>query len=73
LSINGSGLVSVKGYAAFAYMQRGFGYAIAQESMNANVDSYASPVLIGVLPALIAGGIVASLYFMWSVRHPKTE
>jgi glucan phosphoethanolaminetransferase (alkaline phosphatase superfamily) len=60
-------------YAAFAYMHRGFEYAIAQESMNPNADSYATPMLIAILPLLMMGGIVASLYFMWQVRHPKTE
>jgi hypothetical protein len=26
-----------------------------------------------VSPSLAAGGVLASLYFMWNARHPKTE
>ena len=32
------------------------------------------PQLIGILAfILLVGALIASLYFMWSIRHPKTE
>ena len=66
-------MAGMMSYAAFAYMQRGFEYASLHESINPNVDTYANPILVGILPSLMVGGIAASLYFMWSVRRTKNH
>jgi len=32
-----------------------------------------SLMIVSVFAAIQIGGIIAALYFMWTVRHPKTE
>lgn len=45
------------------------------ELLELVADSPQRPVrwLVVAFPILMAGGVLASLYFMWSSRHPKEE
>ena len=49
------------------------------QKMLIDMDAYSfqtpkeSLAIVSVFAAIQIGGIVASLYFMWTVRHPKTE
>ena len=60
-------------YAVYSWTTRGVYYAIKLEALDANVPIYSKIVVPVVLPLLLAGGIVASLKFMWDIRHPKSE
>jgi len=60
-------------YAAYSLPTRGLYYAIKLEALDPNVPEYSKILVPVILPLLLAGGIFASLKFMWDVRHPKNE
>jgi hypothetical protein len=60
-------------YAAFAWMSRGTQYVLKLEALESSGAVYANPALPFIVSAILMGGIVASLVFMWGVRHPKTH
>ena len=38
-----------------------------------SISIYSSNLWLVIMPTIFGAGILVSLYFMWSVRHPKTE
>ena len=60
-------------YAAFAWGMRGVHYAFELQSLGTSSPIYATQAIPFALSSTLAGGILASLKFMWDVRHPKTE
>ena len=60
-------------YAVHGFMWRAYGYIQSLKSVaQSGVDYYAGPFSHVLLPVILACGIVASLKFMWDVRHPRT-
>jgi hypothetical protein len=60
-------------YGFFSWMMRGIGYAIKQEEINPSLKIYAGTPTAAAIAAVLLLGIIASLKFMWDIRHPKTE
>ena len=47
-----------------------------KESTSTVLDSvpiYSPSLWLTMMPLILAPGILVSLYFMWSIRHPKAE
>ena len=64
---------SLATYAVYSWTARGVYYAIQLEALDPNVPEYSKILVPSILPLLLAGGVFASLKFMWDVRHPKTK
>lgn len=60
-------------WGAFGYASRGIDYVEPLRQLNPDLDYYGHPVAIPIIGGILLGGIIASLSFMWRVRHPKTE
>jgi hypothetical protein len=56
-----------------AWWGRALEFAMEAKQLNPSRQVDNSPEAIMVFTLMLWLGIVASLYFMWSVRHPKTE
>ena len=56
----------------FIFTHRGMAFS-ALHGAESGMHVSANPVIFMTLIVFMAGGIFASLAFMWSVRHPKTE
>jgi hypothetical protein len=61
------------GYAAFAYMRRGLLMADELRTMNPGEFVGISPWIVFLATGVLFAGILASLRFMWEIRHPKSE
>ena len=66
-------MAAVTTYAAFAWGMRGIHYAFELQSLGTGSPIYATQAIPVALSSTLAGGILASLKFMWDVRHPKAE
>jgi hypothetical protein len=66
-------MASIATYGLYAFVARGSAFAHKHSALDPGIFVYATPVLSVVLSATLAGGIIASLLFMWNIRHPKTE
>ena len=56
-----------------AWWGRALEFALEAKKLNPERQVDNSPEALLVFTLMLWGGIVASLFFMWSVRHPKTE
>jgi hypothetical protein len=61
------------GYAAFGYMRRGLLMADELRTMNPGEFVGINPWIVFLGTGLLFAGILASLQFMWEIRHPKSE
>lgn len=61
----------VSSYLAVGYGLRGMSYAWRITEVNPDADIYATNTVPITLGIVLMGGIIASLKFMWDVRHPK--
>ena len=57
----------------FIFWNRGLAFTVLHAATESGTGVHGSPVDIVVVTVFLAGGIFASLGFMWRVRHPKTE
>ena len=60
-------------YMAVGYGIRGISYMELVAQLNTDTELYTTNALPIGMAICLLGGIFASLYFMWSVRHPKEE
>ena len=61
-------------YGLFGLLSRATQLSTQHAAMSGNLTTYASSVIPLVLSATMAGGIVASLVFMWNTRkHAATR
>ncbi len=67
------GMASLASYGATVWTLRGVFFAFQQMDIDRNVPIYANYFIPISLSVFLAGGIFASLKFMWDVRHPKAE
>ena len=63
----------VSSYLVVGYGLRGMSYMWLAKEVNPNTEIYANNVVPTALGFCLFGGIIASLYFMRSIRQPKTE
>ena len=56
-----------------AWRGRALEFALEAKQLNPNRQVSNSPEALLVFTVMVRLGIVASLFFMWSVRHSKTE
>jgi hypothetical protein len=56
-----------------AWWGRALEFALEAKELNPNRRVDNSPEALWIFTIMLWLGIVASLYFMWTVRHPKTE
>jgi len=63
----------VSSYLVVGYGFRGMSYMWLAKEVSPNTEIYANNVVPAALGFCLFGGIIASLYFMRSIRHPKTE
>ena len=59
-------------FAAYGYMSRAV-FLIGKTSAEYQSGVMASNAAIGLVMSIFVLGILASLKFMWDVRHPKAE
>ena len=64
---------SIVVWALYSYMSRVVPIADALEVINPGVNYGAQPMTRDILSGVMALGILASLNFMWGVRHPKAD
>jgi hypothetical protein len=60
-------------YGLYAFVARGMAFSLKHSALDPEIVVYANPVLSIVLSATLAGGIIASLIFMWNIRRVRTE
>ena len=61
------------GYGAVGYLRRGLLMADELRTINPGEFFGVAPWLVFLAAGLCFAGILASLRFMWDIRHPKTE
>jgi uncharacterized protein (TIGR00369 family) len=66
-------MASTATYGLYAFVARGSAFALKHSAIDPGMVVYATPVLSIVLSATLAGGIIASLLFMWNIRRTKLE
>ena len=60
-------IVSYSVAAMTLYLTAVTAYLVPEEPLILNLES------IAFITSIESLGIIASLYFMWGIRHPKTE
>lgn len=60
-------------YALFAFLSRGTQLSVQHASQSSNLTLYASDVIVIIMTACMAAGILASLIFMRNIRQRDTE
>ncbi len=63
----------VSTYSAFAWCMHGIHYTSIRTAAESSLPTYATPVVPAVLSAILAAGILASLKFMWDIRHQELD
>ena len=66
-------MASIATYGLYAFVARGSAFSHKHSALDPGMVVYATPVLAVVLSVTLAGGIIASLLFMWNIRRTKTE
>ena len=61
------------GYGAVGYLRRALLMVDELRTMNPGEYYGVTPWLVFLIAGLCFAGILASLRFMWDIRHPKTE
>jgi hypothetical protein len=56
-----------------AWSQRALEFAMEAKQLNPDRQVSNSTEALLIFTSMLFLGIIASLYFMWSIRHPKTE
>lgn len=67
------GAATMMTWACFGYSTRAIGFVDQLEMLNPDNRYGAQPFVRNTILVVQALGIVASLKFMWDVRHPRTE
>jgi len=60
-------------YGMYAWLSRAFFFIDEARALDKALPIYSRSGLAIALAIVLAGGIIASLKFMWDVRHDKTE
>jgi hypothetical protein len=63
----------VSTWGAFGYAMRGIDYVEPLQVLNPDQMYYGHPAAAALTALLLLGGILASLSFMWSIRHPRSK
>jgi hypothetical protein len=66
-------MAGVSTYGLYGWVTRGMYFMYEVRALNETVPVQATPLVPAVLIFTLSAGIIASLKFMWDVRHPKTE
>ena len=64
-------MAAVCTYGLFGLLSRATQLSAQHAALSDNLTSYASTLIPLVLSATMAGGILASLIFMWNIRKPE--
>lgn len=61
-------------YSVFGWSSRGTHYAGMLREIESNSPTYVNqmPIVPVIMAVILAGGIFASLKFMWDIRNPRT-
>ncbi len=60
-------------WSTFGYATRAIGFADALEAINPDKRYGAQPLVRTCIALVQSLGMIASLKFMWDVRHPQTD